>query len=325
MGLYFRFMFFLSKGNKMGKLNETPISVDDIKNFLKRAPDSESGLNDFSFELEVCKAIIDAGETDIKSGGIYFDHDLKHNREYDIRLKINLPQKNIYFHLAIECKNVQANYPLIVATSPRVKKESFLQFWSFVGRHSQKRENGVLIENRFIGHDILVDQENNPIFYPKAENVGRKCFQLGKHVDLKLGFIESESQCYDKWTQAFSSLTGMLHDACDWFLAQENDKGFVYGNHIFLPILIVPDEKLWCIGYSTPDTTSEPCQKNHIALFADRNYYINGPRGGIRPYTVSHLEIMTLSGLQEFIKKVKLSNGELISQDSARELIFHRG
>jgi len=316
----YKFIVEVMRIDNMSRYATDPITADDIIKYLEE--NDASALKNFTFEFEVCKAIIDKGETDIKFGGLYFDPDLKHNRQFDIRLKVSLPQQNIYFHLAIECKNLTTNNPLIVTTSPRMGKESFLQFWKFFQCSRDETVNGILQKSYLIGNDIFVMQEKCSDFYPIGKSVGRMCVQLGRHIDKQIGFIESDSECYDKWTQAFSSLAGMMEKACKWFLEQEENKGYVYGTHIFLPILIVPDGTLWCINYSQPDSHTTPCQENHISLFADRNYFVKGPRGGVRPYTASHLEIMTLSGLRAYLTRINSPSEPLISDSSNHELVW---
>jgi hypothetical protein len=70
-------------------------------------------------------------ESDIKCehGGVYEDPVTEKARQFDIRGLLELGQIN-RVRLAVECKNIRENFPLVVLTVPRSVDESYHEFIS---------------------------------------------------------------------------------------------------------------------------------------------------------------------------------------------------
>lgn len=106
------------QGEKMVKLLDQRIEKDDIEEYL-------NSYSDFSFEVKVLKNFISLG-FDCEHSGTYEDPITKKTREFDIRAwKIFNINENTTFRLgiAVECKNIRKNFPLVVHCMPRTESE----------------------------------------------------------------------------------------------------------------------------------------------------------------------------------------------------------
>src|SRR2546430_8215254 len=97
------------------QLNDKPIVAADISEYLKSD-------DDFAFELEVLRSC-QVGGFDVQHGGAYQDPVTGKDRQFDIRLMARKDRRVV--KLAIECKNLKPNFPLVVSRIPRVSEESF--------------------------------------------------------------------------------------------------------------------------------------------------------------------------------------------------------
>lgn len=99
----------------MPRLNDSAINSADLLGYL-------NGFSDFAFELKTLE-MLRAHSLECEHGGLYEDPVTNKMREFDIRAVA----RNDHFavHLAVECKNVQENYPLLVTCVPRHPSESY--------------------------------------------------------------------------------------------------------------------------------------------------------------------------------------------------------
>jgi hypothetical protein len=93
----------------MAKLRDKAIERQDLVEYLK-------SHDDFQFELDVFRLCLAGGAT-VEHGGIYSDPITKKDRQFDIRMLIRKGQ--LLVRLAIECKNLKSNHPLLVSRIPR--------------------------------------------------------------------------------------------------------------------------------------------------------------------------------------------------------------
>jgi hypothetical protein len=102
----------------MAKLKTDAIKASDIAEFLERS-------SDFSFEMAVLHELTALGFS-CTHGGTYRDPITGKNREFDIRAKIiKAPSYNLT--LAVECKNLRPNFPLLISCVQRQKSEAIHQ------------------------------------------------------------------------------------------------------------------------------------------------------------------------------------------------------
>lgn len=260
----------------MAKLKSDPIGVADLTKYLEND-------SDFDFELQVLHSLRDFG-VDCEHGGHYEDPVTKKSREFDIRLRV----KDGRFHLfaAIECKNLRKNFPLLVSCVPRTPDES----WHFVA------ERGVPWMNTY-----TIKGENS-LYAPKGV-VGKSTAQVG--ITQAGDTIANDSEVYDKWGQCLASLYGMLSKISGV------SKGDIF---MALPILVVPNERLWRILYKKDGSRlGVPEQVDQCSIYAG-GFEI--PLDTLSRFKVSHVEIMTFDGLQRFCTQ------NLFDENTMRNLIL---
>lgn len=133
--------------------------------------------------------------------------------------------------------------------------------------------------------------------YLEGEMVGKSCAQVGR--DKGGGITGTDDEMFGKWTQAISSAQGLLADACHntptdrdgWDLA------------LVLPIVVVPDKRLWVADHTSDGKRSlEPVQVERCPFFLSADCYVDRMSG--TNYRLSHLEFVTLSGLERFIENL---------------------
>lgn len=265
------------------KFSTAPLTASDIANFL----DNES---DFGFELSILKLLGGLGIM-CQHGGTYDDPVTQKKRQFDLRAVIE-KGPGVRIRLAIECKNLDSSYPLVVQCMARRAEESFHELiYSKAEKHRQ-------------GHDGIFNQtESIPLslthsFYARNESVGKACQQVGKTDKGELA--GSNSEIYDKWSQAISSSHGLLDMVLDDGLACS--MGCMVS---IIPALVVPDGTLWVVSYDeTGRRDSDPTQADRIPYFLDAEIKPSNKMQS-DSITLSHLELVTVTGLQNLINQLK--------------------
>ena len=110
----------------MARLSDDAITVDDLKRYIQ-------GVSDFAFEVSVLKLLTDASYS-CRHSGTYDDPVSGKTREFDIHAELDVPTAGhipVFIRLAVECKNVKPNYPLVLHRVRRVRREAFIDIiWS---------------------------------------------------------------------------------------------------------------------------------------------------------------------------------------------------
>lgn len=273
----------------MAKLADQNIVAEDFQEYLQ-------SQSDLAFELQVLKILKNEG-CKCSHGGAYDDPVSKKTREYDIRAEINA--ENFKIKMAIECKNLRPNFPLLVSSIPRSKEEAFHQIC--LGSPG-KRDN--MAFEKYFGKKISVNtaQFQDSQLYATGEPVGKSCSQVGRtHNDRQI--TSSDSEIYDKWSQALSSSYDLLTE-----IYQEIEKTNTVRFCFFLPILVVPDGRLWEVQFSEiGEAVTPPKIVNRCQYFVGKSFYAKWNWTG-HSYTFSHLEMMTVTGLKDFFQELKRDN-----------------
>jgi hypothetical protein len=152
--------------------------------------------------------------------------------------------------------------------------------------------------------DAIRSNERMPLYRPDTP-VGKKTVQVGreegKREDDKKAFIASDGETFDKWSQALSSADDFVQVTRQH--RGENGSGNFYS--LILPILVVSDDTLWVVDYSSTGN-SPPQQVQETTLFVDRTYKMHRI-GAHQPQAllkVTHLHIFTRSGFIDFLAQV---------------------
>lgn len=274
----------------MAKLKSDPIAPSDLIEYL----DNHS---DFSFEVETLKELIELGFT-CEHGGTYEDPATQKPREYDIRATRRIEERLL--RLAIECKNLRPNFPLLISCLPRRPEEAFHELSISVKPRTE-------IPTRFGTTEYLLPKtaamisyaqsyrlRNTDSLYPVGESVGKSCDQVGRSA-TNAEIISGDSGIYDKWSQALSS----AHDLVSLIFSDGKRIGKQAASLVF-PLVVVPNDRLWCVKYDVSgNRISEPELVNRCSFFVNRKYLYQSSSGE-KKFVVSHLEFVTLNGLLEF-------------------------
>lgn len=262
----------------MTNLRIDPISRDDIVEYL-------SNESDFSFELSALMYLSDAGYLCAHSGT--FHDPVTHKlRQFDIRAKKMVESNDaqtLVLRLAVECKNIRENYPVLVQCMPRHSDESYLDvLWrdTLIGSSMSSR------------HGMRLWGEQSP--YRIGEHVGKSLCQVGRKTDLS--FIDSDAAVYEKFSQALHSSYDLLQQS---FWADD-----AWGRNktvsIVVPVLVVPDGRLWKVDYDgLGQLSGEPQQTDHISFYVGQDWAVGNENEALfsTRYCCSHLELISISHL----------------------------
>ena len=262
-------------------MKDKKIGPEDIAEWL----DKQSG---FTLEMKVFSHTSSLG-LEAEHGGTYSDPITDKPRQFDIRCTRR--DKHVAIKLAVECKALSKEFPLVIQRVPRTEKESFHDVF-----YTYESDTGPLgIGNIFEPSKIFRTTGGSPL-YPIGNPVGKSCNQIGKKNDR---LFANDSEIYDKWSQALSS----AHDLIDDSVNERERMGLDSSATVVFPVLVVSDGGLWCVDYdSKGGRLSEPKPENEVEFYISREYWKRGQMHAV--YTVSHLKIVTFSGYERFSRKV---------------------
>jgi hypothetical protein len=269
------------------RLKKDPIGIETLNEYLESA-------SDFSFELRILKMLTQKGIS-CEHGGQYRDPDTKKFREFDLRLRKTT--EHITLVAAVECKAIGPNFPLLISCVHRREHEAFHEVFFHQEKSEVDNANSLLdrmsnimpkaMEGYRIGASIL---------YPVGGAVGKSTAQVGRRENSG-ELVSNDAEFFEKWSQALQSLDDLVDEISDDDLP-DNVDGNSPHMALALPIVVIPNGTLWTVSYAE-DGTSEgpPAQTDRVAIFIGRKYRGAMPGGS---YIVSHLEVMTEAGLENF-------------------------
>jgi hypothetical protein len=296
---------------KPGKPEPKEIDVSDMANYLK----TES---DFGFEIQVVNAFRCLG-WDVQHGGTYIDGVTRKPRQFDLRVTGADPKRTV--RLAVEVKNLKTTYPVLVSCLPRNPEESFqhvalslnLDYVTFADSPQRGRQ----IAMRANEPDVrTLEITGANCIYSIGEPVGKAVSQVGRDSNGKFRSSD-DSEVYGKWSQAISSADELV--AMSSSDGERSEASICFS--IVVPVLVVPDNTLWrcCFDFDgKPTIPPEQCKR--VQLFIGKSCQYGGYAYIGEPYTLSHLEIVTLSGIDTLLGD--LTKNDLIIPDAlAKEVL----
>lgn len=269
----------------MAKLKDDAIKMKDLKEYLK----SYAGFN---FELSILKLLKEKG-LECVHGGLYEDPITGKNREFDIRATRTI--NNYRVKIAAECKYIRENYPILVSCVPRLEQESFHEV--AILREPEHKPD-IIYEPRAIIETI----KGMDSIYKPNEFVGKRITQVGREKNDGT-IVASNDELFDKWSQCLSSANDLVKRI---YLQDKDTKSSIFFSTV-IPILVVPNERLWIVNYDFDGgIVSDPKLAERCSYFVDKGYITDAEatimgqevRHEIR---ISHIEIMTQKGLENFI------------------------
>lgn len=281
------------------QLRDDEIGQDTLIEYLETR-------SDFHFELKILKMMRDSG-LPCEHGGHYSDPITQKSREFDIRCRVM--EDKCHVQLAVECKNLKKNFPLLVSTLPRTVEESYHEAVVIADPPVKTTEvSGVPIDEKSSGSRTRpVRVKGHQSIYRPGDLVGKSTNQVGLSVGKDPEIVISDSDIYEKWGQCVSSLTDLIGEM-EHMRVQSHPNATLLATAI--PILVVPNGTLWRVSYADDGTRiNDPHQVNHISVFAGMKYRL---RRLVDRLNVSHVEIMTEDGLRDFIQSHLSSNKAMV-------------
>lgn len=251
----------------MPKLNTAPITEKDLEAYLA----SES---DFALEMTVLSLLRKMNFT-CSHSATYEDPVTGKFRQYDIRAAKS--EGDFKLALAVECKNLRPNFPLLMNAVPRTSTEAFHEFVVY-------RLRAVFPQTEI----LHVDRGRS--IYGEGDMVGKRSDQVGR-AEHTSELFSDDSATFDKLSQAINSLKDVFVDN-----ARHSAPPFI---RMVVPVLVVPAEVLWQVEYDKDgNITKLPYRVNETTLFIDRTWTALANNETVS-YRISHLHIVTLPYLEK--------------------------
>lgn len=269
----------------MPKLNTKPIEVADIDRYI-------ASEDDFNFEIQIFNAIKNLGFF-TTHGGTYDDPVTSKPRQYDIR---SLFRHDIYnIRMAVECKNLKEYFPLVVSRVPREFAESY---YEVLFTHASRKTDLYTPSFDFLNNKNARLKNPNHL-YNMNQPVGKSTIQIGIPDKKETEFYASDSEVYEKWAQAVASAHDLLSEARTDFEHSHDKQQAV---SLILPILVIPDNTLWCVDYDKAGTRLGPPAKiSYCSIFIGADI---SDKVGLS-YNISHLEVYTKTYLTAWLASLR--------------------
>jgi hypothetical protein len=268
------------------KLKKDPIGVDVLEEYLAEA-------SDFAFELRILRMLTEKG-VPCDHSGQYKDPDTKKFREFDIRFR--LTRGSMTVSAAVECKAIGQHFPLLVSTVPRNAAEAYHQVYYHRRKEPQNRgQFGIPAIELPEGMEGTRIEES--CLYPSGSAVGKSTAQVGRRDTRDAELHANDAEFFEKWSQALHSLDDLVEEIGSDEFIHRLWNGEEHAA-LALPIVVVPNDCLWSVGYDYHgQRTGAPTRADRVSIYIGRSYYNGFPGSSLE---VSHLEVMTESGLSTF-------------------------
>jgi hypothetical protein len=269
----------------MAKLKGDPIVKVDMLEYL-------NGYSDFSFELAVLKMLREHG-LDCEHGGLYEDPVTAKSREFDIRAKQTIGRSRI--RLAIECKNIRDNFPILISCVPRHEQESYHQI-ALVGE--PKRDSSFVALPVFECRAETLSIRGDHSLYRAQDPVGKSTVQVGKSPDGTIS--ANDSELFEKWGQCLSSVSDLVNSV--YSDGDRNNPEDRYLSAVF-PFVVVPNDRLWMVSYDDDgNRVCDPITTDRCPCSINKDYEMGTKLASTRMW-LSHVEIVTFDGMRSFVEQ----------------------
>lgn len=270
----------------MGTKTRRILIKEDIESFICEQ-------SNFAFELEVLHELVMEGFK-CQHGGTYTDPVTGKNRQFDIRASKQID--DTILNLAIECKNISENTPLLAHCVSRNRNESYYESLSYHYDHNKT--------NSTPSGQITVNEHRNEL-YGYGKDSYRSCKDLSQlweeEVQKSKILVSRDNEVFDKWTQALCSCTSWITEQVD--IVQYGTPIEEERKLIFIPILIIPENTLWKTSFSEEGVWHEDVSKtDHVSLFIDKEIRLKTENRAL--FKISHLEVITFNSFKSKMKRM---------------------
>jgi hypothetical protein len=273
------------------------ISASDIQKIV-------AAEDDFGHEMRVGAAIQAVPGFEVQHGGTYTDPVTGKPRQFDYRCSLKKGTTTLV--LAVECKNLNPAFPLIICGTGRREGEAFHDLiYSLAGGATATQAGETVVGPRSATYRALRNQS----FYRTGGFVGKSLLRLkpegGKSAVPVAG---PDSDVYEKWAQALSSAVELVKIAFDCAQLRPTIVSAI------LPAVVVTDESLWKVSYGCDGKMASAPE-----LVDQCEFYV-GRRVRNMPdvFMFSHIHFFTLSAFASFLSKMAVN-------DHAWETLFDSG
>jgi hypothetical protein len=265
-----------------------------------KAEDIEAHLaerDDFDLELRVFREMHRHGWNP-HHGGNYLDPVLGKSRQYDQRGYRGF-DLNRHIAMATECKSLTPEYPLVLS---RVKRSDIDSFHDLIKLWRPAPGKGPLV-------DVVSSGPQGPQLYATGDWLGKSSTQI-RHANssAKSKYQTSDSDVYDKWTQALASAAELVDAVKN--VSVPDDVGYPTLAFV-MPVLVVPDGTLWAVDYEEDGTRGTPHQVEDAVLYVDRTRRFAAP-GGPLAYKLTNLNIRTLTSFTRMLQNMDSPTGLML-------------
>lgn len=280
------------------KLSETPVQAKDVEEYLDE-------VSDFAFEMSVL-SVLENLRFPCQHGGTYTDPVTGKARQFDIRAgpkaresmdmaRGRLDPGRARLVLCVECKNIRDFFPLVVHRVRRRRHEAF---------HSLIRYDPLPHSRIPPMTDIKVVRVDHTLYEP-GEPAGKRLDQVGR---TPAGEIQSSDRdVFEKLSQAIASTRDLTLE-----IVRKRDRL----DYLVLPVVVIPDGRLWTVDYEENGARlDEPHQSPAAELYVGQTWPLDIP--GLS-FTLSHLEIVTIGHLTQFVEsRLPLGGGRIFPAPSS--------
>lgn len=252
-----------------------------------RAIDAESissyldAHDDFDLELFAQRELTLNGWSS-HQGGTYKDGVTGKYRQYDVRAIKNFAM-DTYISMAVECKSLSPENPLIISRVPRPDYDCYHHVTECTDYDDLPETVTFLVKKA----------QNHLSVYAPGEMVGKATSQLRweKGGDK---LISSDNETYEKWSQAIASAADSLTDVRTF-------SGGGLARTFWMPILLVSNETLWVVDYDKEGRRSAPRREDSATLFVGREYSV-APAITV---DFTHLHVYTRIGFKQMLADLR--------------------
>ena len=253
--------------------------------------------DDFGHEMRVGRLLRGYFGSQTLQGGTYIDPVSGKARQFDFRWRHQLAEHGL--NLAIECKNVNPDSPVIISGRNRSESEAFHELVeSRKGGHFRTNKGNIFLDV-LAARVIRRITGNASVYFPEAFE-GKSLLQL-KKKDGKYSRTR-DTEIYEKWSQALASAVDLVDAAGRNATVATNQHVFTF----ILPVVVLPDESLWKVEYDVNGKIIQGPQRcNEVEFFVAHKASPPAELGdSAEPYVFSHLHFATLTGFAGLLVRI---------------------
>jgi hypothetical protein len=167
-----------------------------------------------------------------------------------------------FLRLAVECKNIRENYPLLVSCLPRQEEEAFHDIIVSVDPEKVQLEEPPRIHSRaMLAESKAIRLKGGHTLYKVGQPVGKTCDQVGRGTNGEI--VSGDSDVYAKWSQALGSADDLTYRATRDGMERTGDMAL----SLVFPLMVVPNGRLWVTQFDeTGARTSPPTQVESVLV-----------------------------------------------------------